>query len=63
MNASIGKLLIRILQVIVGSYLVYQFIFVTRNYVFAVLAVAFLFVWSCRLYLEIRARNSNGGTP
>jgi hypothetical protein len=57
-NVSWAKLIIRVIQVIVGSVLAYRMIFITHNYVVAILMGAFIFVWSCRLYFELRALNS-----
>jgi hypothetical protein len=60
MNASRGrKLGIRAIQVVVGVVLAYETIFVTHQYIFAILTAAFVFVWSCRLYFEFRERDSN----
>ena len=50
---------IRAIQVVVGVVLAYETIFVTHQYIFAILTVAFVFVWSCRLYFEFRERDSN----
>ena len=60
MNPSRGKKLgIRVIQVVVGVVLAYRTIFVTHQYIIAILAVAFVLVWSCRLYFEFRERNSS----
>jgi hypothetical protein len=57
-KASRGKLIIRIIQVVLGVVLIYGTIFVTHQYFLGALAVAYTFVWSCRLYFEFLARKS-----
>ena len=59
MNTSRGrKLGIRAIQVVVGVVVAYETIFVTHQYFLGVLAVAYTFVWSCRIYFEFLAGKS-----